>query len=83
MAGFLALALVVDISICSATSFITVAAAKCIWVGLSFCPGVNNLHIIKHVAFSSGPRAVVTAVNVSHYLKLRNRISVQVMCLRC
>ena len=42
-----------------------------------FFPGVNN----SHVTCSGLRAAVATAVNISHYLKLRNRIFSQVMGL--
>ena len=71
-------------SINAVLSLITVAIASVFGPGCPFSPGgLNNLLIMKHVrvAVSSGLPVVVTAVEISHYLKLRNCISVQVMCL--
>ena len=56
---------------------ITVAIATVFGSAGPFFRGVNYLH----VACSGLRPAVVTAVIISHYLKLRNRISSQVVCL--
>ena len=61
------------------TNLIYSCESNCIWFGPSFFPGVNKLHI----TCSWLRTAVMTAVNISHYLKLRNRIYSQVMCLWC